>query len=236
MAWLGYAGTAFDQLTLAGGLATEVIEGILERNRADRLVLFSARDAANPTLDEVIRTVVNRTWGAPVAVNRDASVAAFTPTLHVRADGRIGLLHYDLRSNTASTASLLADLWLLSSSDGVTWTETAVKRAFNLATAPTASNGALFLGDYQGLTSSGNVFVPLAVLPNADLNNRTDVIAQRIESLTANSQQALTRFGARAELPTISPGQREAFAAAHAEATRRALQLRRPGPAPRAAR
>ena len=177
-----------------------------------------------------------RSWGAPVAVNRDASVAAFTPTLHVRADGRIGLLHYDLRSNTASTASLLADLWLLSSSDGVTWTETAVKRAFNLATAPTASNGALFLGDYQGLTSSGNVFVPLAVLPNADLNNRTDVIAQRIESLTANSQQALTRFGARAELPTISPGQREAFAAAHAEATRRALQLRRPGPAPRAAR
>ena len=69
MAWLGYAGTAFDQITLAGGLATEVIEGILERNRADRLVLFSARDAANPTLDEVIRTVVNRTWGAPVIAN-----------------------------------------------------------------------------------------------------------------------------------------------------------------------
>ena len=69
MAWLGYAGTAFDQITLAGGLATEVIEGILERNRADRLVLFSARDAANPTLDEVIRTVVNRTWGAAVSAN-----------------------------------------------------------------------------------------------------------------------------------------------------------------------
>ena len=49
---------------LAGGLATEVIEGILERDRAGRVVLFSARDAANPTLDEVIRTVVNRTWGA----------------------------------------------------------------------------------------------------------------------------------------------------------------------------
>ncbi len=69
MAWLGYAGTAFDQVTLAGGLATEVIEGILERDRAGRLVLFSARDAANPTLDEVIRTLVNRTWGAPVSAN-----------------------------------------------------------------------------------------------------------------------------------------------------------------------
>ena len=64
MEWLGYAGTALDQITLAGGLATEVIEGILERDRAGRVVLFSARDAANPTLDEVIRTVVNRTWGA----------------------------------------------------------------------------------------------------------------------------------------------------------------------------
>jgi len=69
MAWLGYAGTAFDQVTLAGGLATEVIEGILERNRADRLVLFNARDAANPSLDEVIRTVIGRTWGAPVSAN-----------------------------------------------------------------------------------------------------------------------------------------------------------------------
>ena len=69
MAWLGYAGTALDQITLAGGLATEVIEGILERDRVGRLVLFSARDAANPTLDEVIRTLVNRTWGAPVSAN-----------------------------------------------------------------------------------------------------------------------------------------------------------------------
>ena len=73
-----------------------------------------------------------RSWSAPVAVNRDASVAAFTPTLHVRGDGRIGLLHYDLRSNTTSTASLLADLWLLTSHDGVTWSETALKRGFDL--------------------------------------------------------------------------------------------------------
>jgi hypothetical protein len=63
--WIGSAGgTAFDQISLAGGLATEVIEGILDRERAARLVLFNARNAANPSLDEVIRTVVNRTWGA----------------------------------------------------------------------------------------------------------------------------------------------------------------------------
>ena len=68
--WIGSAGgTAFDQISLAGGLATEVIDGILDRERAARLVLFNARNSANPSLDEVIRTVVNRTWGARPATD-----------------------------------------------------------------------------------------------------------------------------------------------------------------------
>ncbi|MES2521857.1 MAG: zinc-dependent metalloprotease [Gemmatimonadota bacterium] len=69
MAWLGYSGTALDQISLAGGLATEVIENIFERDRAARLVLFNARDAANPSLDEVTRTVVDRVWGAAPSGN-----------------------------------------------------------------------------------------------------------------------------------------------------------------------
>jgi hypothetical protein len=69
MAWLGYTGTALDQLSLAGGLATETIENIFERDRLGRLVLFSARDASNPSLDEVTRTVIDRTWGAAPAGN-----------------------------------------------------------------------------------------------------------------------------------------------------------------------
>jgi hypothetical protein len=69
MAWLGYSGTAFDQVSLAGGLATEVIENIFERDRVGRLVLFNARDAANPSLDEVTRTVIDRTWGAAPSAN-----------------------------------------------------------------------------------------------------------------------------------------------------------------------
>lgn len=67
-AWIGSAGgSSFDQLSLAGGLATEVIEGLLHRERAARVVQFSARDASLPTLDEVITQIVQRTWGAPVA-------------------------------------------------------------------------------------------------------------------------------------------------------------------------
>ena len=64
MAWLGYSGTALDQISLAGGLATEVIDGIFERDRLGRLVLFNARDTSNPSVDEVTRTVIEHTWGA----------------------------------------------------------------------------------------------------------------------------------------------------------------------------
>lgn len=61
------AGTAFDEISLAGGLATEVIEGLMHRERLARVVLFRARDAQNPSLDEVLQTIVDRTWGAPVS-------------------------------------------------------------------------------------------------------------------------------------------------------------------------
>jgi hypothetical protein len=67
--WIGTAGTAFDHLALAGGLATEVIEGLLQRDRADRLVLFNARNPQNPSLDEVVRAIMTRTWGAPASAN-----------------------------------------------------------------------------------------------------------------------------------------------------------------------
>jgi len=66
--WMGSAaGTAFDEISLAGGLATEVIEGLMHAERLGRVVLFRARDAQYPTLDEVLKAIVDRTWGAPVS-------------------------------------------------------------------------------------------------------------------------------------------------------------------------
>ncbi|MEY4608701.1 MAG: hypothetical protein RL625_918, partial [Gemmatimonadota bacterium] len=65
MAWApSAAGTAFDEVTLAGGLVTEVIEGLLQRERLARVVLFRSRGATDLTLDEVYRTILDRTWGA----------------------------------------------------------------------------------------------------------------------------------------------------------------------------
>jgi hypothetical protein len=66
--WIGtQAGTAFDPLTVAGGLATEVVENLLHRQRLARLASFHARDESNPSVAEVLGTVVDRTWGATAA-------------------------------------------------------------------------------------------------------------------------------------------------------------------------
>jgi hypothetical protein len=91
----------------------------------------------------------------------------------------LGVLHYDLRPDTPSTTNLLAAAWLLATSDGVSFAETPVGDAFDLAAAPDA--GGLFLGDYQGLSSGASGFVPFFALATGDPANRTDVYAHAID-------------------------------------------------------
>jgi hypothetical protein len=118
------------------------------------------------------------TWSAPVRVSFDATVPAFTPQVHIRADGMIGVTYYDLRSNTASTATLPTDFWLARSRDGITWTETRLSEPFDLLFAPRAS-GALFLGDYTGLDAAGGTFLAFFAKANPSTTTRTDIVAAR---------------------------------------------------------
>lgn len=118
-----------------------------------------------------------RSWSVPVAINQASTAAAFTPVVTVRADGTVGVMHYDWRNNTADPNTLLTDAWLLTSRDGSSWTETHVAGPFDLSLAPQASG--LFLGDYQGLVSSGNAFIPVLVTTGSSTGNRTDVRAPR---------------------------------------------------------
>lgn len=117
------------------------------------------------------------TWSEPVQVNHDPQVTAFTPSVHVRFDGTVGVSYYDFRSNTPDPANLPTDYWLARSRDGQAWRESRISDPFDLAKAPSA--GGLFLGDYQGLVSIGPVFVPFYVktTPGSDLDNRNDVYA-----------------------------------------------------------
>lgn len=132
-------------------------------------------------------------WSAPTRVNAVAGVAAFTPSVHVRADGVVGVSYYDFRSNTADPATLPTDYWLARSGDGgTTWTESRVSSPFDLAVAPNA--GGLFLGDYQALKSRGAVFVPFFVrTTSGDLNNRTDVFAAPAVSVSSAAAMAQDR-------------------------------------------
>ena len=122
-----------------------------------------------------------RTWSAPLQVNSLPSVTAFTPNVHVLANGTVGVIYHDLRSNTGDTANLPTDLILARSANGTTWTEHRVSPTFDLASAPFARG--LFLGDYQGLASADNVFVPVHVRTTGEPANRTDVYAVAARSL-----------------------------------------------------
>ena len=112
------------------------------------------------------------TWSVPVQVNADHNVQAFTPTVHVRADGVIGVTYYDLRNDTASPASLLTDCWLVTSSDGVTFRESHLSGPFDLDLAPNSQG--LFLGDYESLASTSSGFLPFYVQTDAGAQVRSD--------------------------------------------------------------
>lgn len=94
MTWIqGSAGTAFDQITLAGGLATEVMGYLLDRERAARLVLFKAQDPGALGFDEVLDTLMARTWRASVstphpAIQRAVQRAALDGLLDLAGDTR----------------------------------------------------------------------------------------------------------------------------------------------------
>ena len=61
--WESPADPAFDQLSAARTLTAEVVGGILQRNRAARVVAFHARDPRLPSLEDVIARLVDDAWG-----------------------------------------------------------------------------------------------------------------------------------------------------------------------------
>jgi hypothetical protein len=151
----------------------------------DQIALSSSRDGG-------------LTWSTPVRVNANTAVSAFVPSVAVRSDGTIGVTYYDFRANTADAATLLTDYWLARSRDGINWTESRVSNAFDLANAPVSTGRGFFVGDYQGLTSVGNIFIPLFVRGNdGNIDNRTDVFASRIDA-TSSSNATIKSFATTA--------------------------------------
>jgi hypothetical protein len=114
------------------------------------------------------------TWSAFVGINADPTVAAFEPTIHYRSDGIVGVTYFDFHAGPATMNSLPTDYWVTLSGNGAVWNFRQITGPFDLSIAPNAEG--LFVGDYQGLASVGEAFVPFYVQTNnGDLANRTDV-------------------------------------------------------------
>jgi hypothetical protein len=129
------------------------------------------------------------TWAAPIEVNGDTQAQAFTPTIHVEAGGVIDVTYYDLRNDAfAPFGSLLADAWLVSSSDGTTFKESHLSGPFDMNLAPDADG--LFLGDYEALSSASGP-LPLYVQTDAGAAIRSDVFLA-FAPITAAAQAELS--------------------------------------------
>jgi hypothetical protein len=109
-----------------------------------------------------------RHWIGPIALPRGIAdgVAgpnrqAFTPQVHVSADGRLAVGYYDFRNNNGAGDATQTDYFVAQCArpavTGPTlcatgWRETRVtNQSFDLRAAP-VTDGGLFLGDYTGLT------------------------------------------------------------------------------------
>jgi hypothetical protein len=109
------------------------------------------------------------TWSPTVKLDQNsAGTSAFLPSVHVAADGTVGVSFYDFRFNTPASG-LPTDHWLLhcheACSDPASWSETHVDGGFDTEKFPTPG-GRFFPGDYLGLTAIGNRFGSLYIKSN----------------------------------------------------------------------
>lgn len=113
------------------------------------------------------------TWSRPIKVNLTpddlppGNQQAFTPSVHVAADGTVAVTYYDFRNNTPSPDTLPTDYFLVHCHPGTTscdesasWTDEVqvTDASFDMRLAPFA--GGFFTGDYEGLSNIGLTFTP----------------------------------------------------------------------------
>jgi BNR repeat-like domain len=107
------------------------------------------------------------TWSPRVKVNKTptnipiGNQQAFTPSVHVAADGTVAVTYYDFRNNT-NAAPLPTDYFVVhchtACNNAANWGDEVqlTDESFDMRQAPFA--GGFFTGDYEGLASAGNDF------------------------------------------------------------------------------
>jgi hypothetical protein len=104
-----------------------------------------------------------------------AGIDAFIPTIAVNSAHTLGVSYYDFRDNVPGGGAT-TDVWLTRCSSSCTsassWSEVQIGGPFDLEQAPNARG--LFVGDYEGMTTSGATFQPFFVQAVSAPLNPTD--------------------------------------------------------------
>jgi len=125
----------------------------------------SSKKTPYPTVVFTRSTDGGLTWSPLIKANKSpAGVQAFTPSVDVASDGTVGVTYYDFRNNTPDPG-LPTDYWMIhchpatDCTDPANWAENHVAGSFDIERAPSLFRG-YYLGEFAGLTSSGNSFLP----------------------------------------------------------------------------
>ncbi len=128
-------------------------------------------------------------WSDARRVSENKLTQAFTGSVDVDERGAVGVTYYDFTSDDPSGGPLDTDYWftVARSGDARFSPRQRLARPFNMATAPDA--GGYFVGDYEGLATSGRRFAPVFVAANSgNLLNRTDVFSTLLQPSLASAQ------------------------------------------------
>jgi BNR/Asp-box repeat len=149
------------------------------------------------------------TWSDPKRVSENKLTQAFTGSVDVNDRGRVGVTYYDFTSDDPSGGPLDTDYWATTSRDGG-GTFSARRRltpqSFDMRTAPDARG--FFVGDYEGLTNTGNFLPVFVTANNGNLANRTDVFSTSFQSSltaarSAKRQRVIARVSNRSQLARL---------------------------------
>jgi hypothetical protein len=164
------------------------------------------------------------TWSQPIQINQtpDTTPAgdrqAFTPSIAVAADGTVAVTYYDFRFNNPEPG-LPTDYWMVTANPhgpgGLTnpasWQHEIrlTDRSLNMENADRIPANQFypgyFLGDYQGLTSSGNDF--LAIFGQAlSTRNSSEIFFRRIDIRNAGEGDSSGGLDRQADRRAVATG------------------------------
>jgi hypothetical protein len=138
-------------------------------------------------------------WSDLRRVSENKLTQAFTGSVDVNHNGRLGVTYYDFTFDNPTGGTLDTDYWATTARDGnATFSprRRLTPTSFDMRTAPDARG--FFVGDYEGLTNTGNNFLPVFVTANnGNTDNRTDVFSSSFSATASSARSARRRVVAR---------------------------------------